>query len=86
MTSLVRKAVISVVGSGECLLPASRTIPSEMLPIHDKPLVQYAVEEAVTAGIEEVVIVASRRRSVIERHFFRSGDRRASGSVLDCLQ
>jgi UTP--glucose-1-phosphate uridylyltransferase len=65
----VRKAVLPVAGLGTRLLPASKVIPKEMLPLVDKPILQYIVEEAVSAGIEEVIFVTSRSKRSIEDHF-----------------
>lgn len=65
----VRKAVLPVAGLGTRFLPETKIIPKEMLPVVDKPVVQYAVEEAMEAGIEEFVLVTSRGKSAIEDHF-----------------
>ena len=65
----VRKVVIPVAGWGTRSLPASKNIPKEMLPIYDKPAVQYIVEEAITSGIKDVVFVTSRDKRVIEDYF-----------------
>ena len=65
----VRKVVIPVAGWGTRSLPASKNIPKEMLPIYDKPAVQYIVEEAITSGIKDVVFVTSREKRVIEDYF-----------------
>lgn len=65
----IRKAVIPVAGLGTRLLPASKVTPKEMLPLIDKPIVQYIVEEAVNAGIEEIIFVTSRNKRTIEDHF-----------------
>ena len=65
----IRKAVIPVAGWGTRSIPASKNIPKEMLPIYDKPVIQYVVEEAVTAGIRDVVFVTSQNKKVIEDHF-----------------
>ena len=65
----IRKAVIAVAGWGTRSLPASKNIPKEMLPIYNKPVVQYVVEEAMRAGVEDVVFVTNRDKSVIEDHF-----------------
>ena len=67
--AMVRKAVFPVAGMGTRFLPASKAVPKEMLPIVDKPLVQYAVEEAKEAGIEQFVFVTGRGKGVIEDHF-----------------
>ena len=68
----VRKAIFPVGGLGTRFLPATKALPKEMLPIVDKPLVQYAVEEAAEAGIEEFIFVTGRNKSAIEDHFDHS--------------
>jgi len=65
----VRKAVLPVAGMGTRFLPASKAVPKEMLPVVDKPVVQYAVEEAREAGIEQFIFVTGRGKNVIEDHF-----------------
>ncbi|MBV9688271.1 MAG: UTP--glucose-1-phosphate uridylyltransferase GalU [Ktedonobacteraceae bacterium] len=65
----IRKAVLPVAGVGTRVLPASKVIPKEMLPLVDKPTLQYIVEEAVAAGIEEIIFVTSRSKRSIEDHF-----------------
>lgn len=65
----IRKVVIPVAGWGTRSLPASKNIPKEMLPIYNKPVIQYVVEEAQTSGIEDVIFVTNRDKSVIEDHF-----------------
>src|SRR5689334_11010135 len=65
----IRKAVLPVAGLGTRVLPASKVIPKEMLPLVDKPTLQYIVEEAVAAGIEEIIFVTSRSKRAIEDHF-----------------
>jgi UTP--glucose-1-phosphate uridylyltransferase len=65
----IRKAVLPVAGLGTRVLPASKVIPKEMLPLVDKPTLQYIVEEAVSAGIEEIIFVTSRSKRGIEDHF-----------------
>jgi UTP--glucose-1-phosphate uridylyltransferase len=72
MPKPVRKAVFPVAGLGTRFLPATKALPKEMLPIVDKPLIQYAVEEAQQAGIEEFVFVTGRAKSAIEDHFDHS--------------
>ncbi len=69
MRKPLRKAVFPVGGLGTRFLPATKAIPKEMLPLVDKPLIQYAVEEARAAGIEEIIFVTSRGKSAIEDHF-----------------
>src|SRR5579871_4302026 len=65
----IRKAVLPVAGLGTRVLPATKVIPKEMLPIVDKPTLQYIVEEAVAAGVEEIIFVTSRSKRSIEDHF-----------------
>ena len=65
----VRKAVLPAAGFGTRFLPASKAIPKEMMPLVDRPIIQYAVEEAVAAGIEQIIIVIASGRSAIEDHF-----------------
>jgi len=65
----IRKAVFPVAGLGTRFLPATKASPKEMLPIVDKPLIQYAAEEAVAAGIEQLIFVTSSSKRVIEDHF-----------------
>ena len=68
----VKKAVFPVAGLGTRFLPATKAMPKEMLPVVDKPLIQYAVEEALQAGIEEIIFVTGRRKEALEDHFDRS--------------
>lgn len=68
----VKKAVFPVAGLGTRFLPATKAVPKEMLPIVDKPLIQYAVEEAIAAGIEEFIFVTGRGKGAIEDHFDHS--------------
>jgi UTP--glucose-1-phosphate uridylyltransferase len=65
----VRKVVVPAAGLGTRFLPATKAQPKEMLPLVDKPIIQYGVEEAVASGIEHVILVTSRGKSVIEDHF-----------------
>jgi UTP--glucose-1-phosphate uridylyltransferase len=65
----VRKAVFPVAGMGTRFLPATKAVPKEMLPVVDKPVIQYAVEEAKAAGIEQFIFVTGRGKHVIEDHF-----------------
>ena len=68
----IRKAIIPAAGLGTRVLPASKSIPKEMLNIVDKPAIQYIVEEAVEAGIEEILIITNRGKGAIEDHFDHS--------------
>ena len=70
--SSVKKAIFPVGGLGTRFLPATKSMPKEMLPVVDKPLIQYAVEEAAEAGIEEFIFVTGRGKSAIEDHFDHS--------------
>ena len=65
----VKKAIIPAAGMGTRVLPASKAVPKEMLNIVDKPAIQYIVEEAVAAGIEDILIITNRGKGVIEDHF-----------------
>ncbi|MEX1155770.1 MAG: UTP--glucose-1-phosphate uridylyltransferase GalU [Chloroflexota bacterium] len=65
----MRKAVIPAAGFGTRFLPATKAVPKEMLPLVDRPIIQYAVEEAVASGIEQIIIVIASGRSAIEEHF-----------------
>ena len=65
----IRKAVFPVAGMGTRFLPATKAMPKEMLPVVDKPLIQYAVEEAVAAGITDLIFVTGRNKRAIEDHF-----------------
>ena len=69
MSSTVRKAIIPVAGLGTRFLPATKAVPKEMLTVVDRPVIQYAVEEAREAGIEHIVFVTGRNKHVIEDHF-----------------
>jgi UTP--glucose-1-phosphate uridylyltransferase len=69
MTNKVRKAVFPAAGLGTRFLPATKASPKEMLPLVDKPLIQYSVEEAVSSGIESILIITGRDKSAIENHF-----------------
>ena len=68
----IKKAIFPVGGLGTRFLPATKSMPKEMLPIVDKPLIQYAVEEAANAGIEQFIFITSRGKSAIENHFDHS--------------
>ena len=66
---MIKKAVLPVAGFGTRFLPASKATPKEMLPIIDKPLVQYAVEEAINCGIKEIIFITSPEKHSIKKHF-----------------
>lgn len=69
MERTVRKAIIPAAGLGTRFLPATKAMPKEMLPIVDKPTIQYIVEEAIDSGIEDIIIVTGRSKKPIEDHF-----------------
>jgi UTP--glucose-1-phosphate uridylyltransferase len=85
----VRKAVIAAAGFGTRFLPQTKALPKEMLPVVDKPIIQYVVEELVEAGIEDIVIVTGYHKRSIEDHFDHiSADLKANleqGDKLDLL-
>jgi len=72
MSTKIRKAVIPVAGLGTRMLPATKAIPKEMLPIVDKPMIQYIINECVDAGIKEIVLVTHSSKNAIENHFDKS--------------
>ena len=69
MVKAIKKAVFPVAGFGTRFLPATKAMPKELLPIVDKPLIQYAAEEAVEAGIDTMIFVTGRNKRAIEDHF-----------------
>ncbi|HEX7056587.1 MAG TPA: UTP--glucose-1-phosphate uridylyltransferase GalU [Bacilli bacterium] len=69
---MVRKAIIPAAGLGTRFLPATKAQPKEMLPIVDKPAIQYIVEEAISSGVEDIIIVTGRNKRAIEDHFDKS--------------
>ncbi len=95
MSNKIRKAVFPVAGQGTRFLPATKAMPKEMLPVVDRPLIQYAVDEARDAGIEEFIFVTGRAKSAIEDHFDRStelertleekGNEKALASLLEWM-
>ncbi|GAA0815303.1 UTP--glucose-1-phosphate uridylyltransferase GalU [Colwellia asteriadis] len=92
MTSRITKAVIPVAGLGTRMLPATKAIPKEMLPIVDKPLIQYIVDECVASGIKEIVLVTHSSKNAIENHFDKSFElettleKRVKRQLLDEIQ
>ena len=72
MSKKIRKAIIPAAGLGTRFLPATKAQPKEMLPIVDKPTIQYIIEEAVASGIEEIIIITGRSKKCIEDHFDKS--------------
>jgi UTP--glucose-1-phosphate uridylyltransferase len=69
MTQKIRKAVFPVAGLGTRFLPATKSVPKELLPVVDRPLIQYAVDEALEAGIDQIIFVNGRGKNAIEDHF-----------------
>ena len=69
MNAKVRKAVFPAAGLGTRFLPATKAQPKEMLPLVDKPLIQYGVEEAIHSGVQNIIIVTGRGKTAIEDHF-----------------
>jgi UTP--glucose-1-phosphate uridylyltransferase len=90
MTKRVRKAIFPVAGLGTRLLPATKTIPKEMITIVDRPLIQYAVDEAREAGIEEMIFVTGRGKSALVDYFDQAVELEAAlrekGKSLDVLE
>jgi len=66
---MIRKAVLPVAGLGTRFLPATKVVPKELLPIVDKPVIQYLVEEAINSGVEEIIFVISKYKELIRSHF-----------------
>src|SRR3954463_6877641 len=87
----VRKVVIPVAGLGTRMLPATKVLPKEMLPVVDRPIIQYALEEAVASGIEEFVFVTGRGKTILEDHFdrapelFEALERKSKAAELELL-
>ena len=83
----VRKAIFPVAGLGTRFLPATKAMPKELMPIVDKPLIQYAAEEAVAAGIDTLIFVTGRHKRAIEDHFDANKELedalRAKGKVVE---
>ena len=65
----VRKVIIPVAGFGTRMLPASKAVPKELLPIFDRPLIQHVLEEAVLSGIKEIILITRTGKEAIENHF-----------------
>jgi len=92
MTNKITKAVIPVAGLGTRMLPATKAIPKEMLPVVDKPMIQYIVDECVAAGIKEIVLVTHSSKNAIENHFDKSFElettleNRVKRQLLDDIQ
>ena len=92
MPNRIKKAVIPVAGLGTRMLPATKAIPKEMLPIVDKPMIQYIVNECIAAGIKEIVLVTHSSKNAIENHFDKSFElettleKRVKRQLLDEIQ
>lgn len=92
MKMKIKKAIIPAAGLGTRVLPASKALPKEMLPIVDKPAIQYIVEEAVKAGITDILIITNRGKGVIEDHFDHSIElenmlrQRGNNEMLETLE
>src|SRR5437660_7532 len=69
---MITKSVIPAAGLGTRMLPAAKAVPKELLPVLDKPTIQYVVEEAAAAGITDVLLISSPAKRAIERHFERN--------------
>lgn len=88
----IRKAVFPVAGMGTRFLPATKAMPKEMLPVVDKPLIQYAVEEAIAAGVTELIFITGRNKRAIEDHFDSNPEleadlqRKDKTELLDSIQ
>ncbi len=87
----IRKAIIPAAGLGTRLLPATKAQPKEMLPIVDKPTIQYIVEEAAASGIEDIIIVTGRNKKAIEDHFDKSFEleetlKKSNSGMLESVQ
>ncbi len=78
MATLITKAVIPAAGLGTRFLPATKAMPKEMLPVVDKPAIQYVVEEAVAAGLHDVLMITGRNKNALENHFDRVGELEAT--------
>src|SRR6478752_1401974 len=74
MANHVTKAVIPAAGLGTRFLPATKAMPKEMLPVVDKPAIQYVVEEAVTSGLNDVLLITGRNKNALENHFDRNAE------------
>ena len=81
----IKYAIIPVAGLGTRLLPATKAIPKEMMPLVDRPLIQYVVNEAVAAGIKNIVLVTHSSKNAIENHFDTSFELEATPSCAPIL-
>ena len=78
----ITKAVFPVAGMGTRFLPATKASPKEMMPVVDKPLIQYAVEEAIAAGITELIFITGRHKRAIEDHFDKAFEMETPEAML----
>src|SRR3954465_14043598 len=78
MPNHITKAVIPAAGLGTRFLPATKAMPKEMLPVVDKPAIQYVVEEAVAAGLTDVLMITGRNKNALENHFDRMAELEAT--------
>ena len=69
MVKAIKKAVIPVAGLGTRMLPATKAIPKELLPVYDRPIIEYVVKEAIAAGVTEIILVTRSGKEAIENHF-----------------
>jgi UTP--glucose-1-phosphate uridylyltransferase len=83
MKQKIKKAVIPAAGLGSRFLPITKAMPKEMLPVVDKPVIQYVVEEAIAAGIEEILIITGKGKNAIENHFDKSSIKNGLIDELD---
>ncbi|MGI9390415.1 MAG: UTP--glucose-1-phosphate uridylyltransferase [Boseongicola sp.] len=85
MTRHVRTAIIPVAGKGTRMLPATRAVPKELLPILDRPMIDFAIDEAINAGVERLVIVTHPEKEAIRRHVFADPPISEEGELLDIV-
>lgn len=83
MAKAIKKAVIPAAGLGTRFLPITKALPKEMLPVVDKPVIQYVMEEAIAAGIEDILIITGKGKSAIENHFDKSSIKNGLLNELD---
>ncbi|GAA0109169.1 hypothetical protein UT300015_21830 [Clostridium tertium] len=86
MSHKIKKAVIPAAGLGTRFLPATKAQPKEILPIVDKPTIQYIIEECVQSGIEEILIITGRNKKCIEDHFDKSIELELELESKKCLK
>jgi UTP--glucose-1-phosphate uridylyltransferase len=83
MKQKIKKAVIPAAGLGTRFYPITKAMPKEMLPVVDKPVIQYVVEEAIAAGIEDILIITGKRKGAIKNHFDKSSIKKGLIDELD---